>query len=272
MSLTNATKCKAIFLGTGTSDGVPLINCNCKVCRSHSVKDKRLRSSIMLFVRGKSILIDASMDLRLQLLRLSKTLKIPQIQIDALLLTHPHFDHFFGLSEIRPLTKVNQLKIYCCSDTASQIKKKLDYFFDENIQKGGGIPQVLLNCIDSSPFYIEDILITPLPLFHGKLPIFGYRIGDLAYITDASFIPDETIKKIMGVNTLVINGLRETPHPTHYCIQEAIDVAKKVRAKKTFFTHIAHNHTYKEYNKIVKKLGGRGMISAYDELEFDFSV
>lgn len=262
---------RAIFLGTGTSDGVPLINCNCRVCRSGDKKDKRLRSSLLLCVNKKNILIDCSMDLRRQLLSVSSKFKTHNaISIDALLITHTHFDHFFGLAEIRPLTKNGALPIYANHQSIDSIKKKFDYFFDEKIQKGGGVPSVFLHEISNEAFKIADIEITPLPISHGQLSILGYKIGNLAYITDASAISESTIEKVSGVDILIINGLRDNPHPTHFSIAEAVAVAKKIGAKKSYFTHIAHNHSDKEYNRLLLKYGDNAMHTAYDGLEFSF--
>ena len=257
---------EVIFLGSGTSDGVPLIGCDCIVCKSNDIRDKRLRSSIILKLKRNgcdfSLLIDTSMDLRYQFLRENIS------GVDAVLYTHWHSDHLLGISEIRPFTKEKSLPIYCCQNTSSDLKKRFNYFFETSKQKGGGIPKIDLNIIDNKIFSLFDIPIIPIPVLHGSISIYGYRIGPLAYITDASYISAESIKKLKGVDYLIINALRERIHPTHFNIKQALSVSRKIGPKKTWLTHISHNLKHQDLLNSLPV----SVLPAYDGLKIKYSI
>ncbi len=221
-----------IFLGTGTSHGVPLIACNCKTCRSKYGRNKRNRCSVLIKLGAISLLIDTPQELRLQLLKNNIS------KFNAVLYTHPHADHLLGFDDIRSINRVTSIVIPCFGNkyTINEIKRVFPYIFDA-IQKGGGLPQVVFNIIDR-PIDISGVKIIPLPVKHGKLDILGYRIGKIAYITDCSYISEETYNKLKGIDLLIIGALRYRKHKTHMNIEEAIRVVHKVGVPRAFFTHI----------------------------------
>ncbi len=235
------------FLGTGTSTGVPQVGCTCNVCQSHDPRDKRLRSSILIHTDcGKRILIDCTPDFRLQLLQHVKPQIPPHAQtlplwpIDALLITHFHADHIGGLDDLRPAELYGQVPIYAEPNVCSDLRERLAYCFAENPYPG--IPSMALHTIAPDvAFEISNLQILPLRTMHGELPILGYRIGEkLAYITDMKTMPEANIQHLKGIDTLIINGLRHTPHPTHQTIEEATDWAIKLGAKRAYITHLSH--------------------------------
>lgn len=221
---------QVIFLGTGTSTGIPQIGCSCEVCTSTDPKDRRLRSSVLVNVDGVKILIDAGPDLRQQLLANSVS------NIDGILITHEHYDHLGGIDDIRPL---GETTIYCESNVASAIYRTLHYCFAE--KRYPGVPRIELVEISENDFYLKNIKITPIRVMHAKLPILGYRIGDFAYLTDVKTLPESSFEKLKGLKLLVINALREEEHIAHLNVQEAIEIARKVNAAKTYFTHFSHH-------------------------------
>lgn len=226
---------KVTFLGTGTSQGVPVIGCDCQVCRSLDFRDKRLRTSVHIEVNELSLVIDTGTDFRQQMLRAN-------IQhLDAILFTHQHKDHTGGLDDIRPFyfkQGMQKMPIYADKKVIQALKREYEYIFSE--EKYPGIPSVHVIEIDNSPFYIENIKVIPIQVMHYKLPIFGFRINNFTYITDANYISPEELKKVEGTEVLVLNALHHQPHISHFTLAEAIEVAKQVRAKHTYFTHISH--------------------------------
>lgn len=225
---------KLTFLGTGTSQGVPVIGCRCSVCSSTDIRDKRLRSSVIIEHLGRSVLIDAGPDFRQQLLRAEVS------NLDFILLSHEHKDHTGGLDDVRAINYINKkaLPIYCEQRVVESLKREYSYVFDKI--KYPGIPEFDIHIIDNTPFNVHEIEITPIRALHYRLPILGFRIGNLAYITDANFIEGNELKKIQGINTLVINTVRRERHISHFSLQEAIDVAKKCEAKSCYLTHLSH--------------------------------
>lgn len=248
---------KFIFLGTGTSHGIPVIGCQCRVCRSNQRQDQRTRSSAIIQANGINLLIDAGPELRLQLLRE----KIDHL--DAMLLTHDHADHIAGLDDLRIFSERSQQPfiIYGPRNALRSIRKRFDYVFRQT-QAGGGKPKLKLIAVQNS-FVHRELKITPLPVWHGRLRVLGYRIGQLAYVTDVSSIPNETLKLMRKLDLLVLDALRPNPHPTHFSLEQARAAAKLIAAKRTLFTHVCHLLSHRETNRHLPA----NMKLAYDGLK-----
>ncbi len=250
---------KLLFLGTGTSAGVPLIGCKCKVCLSKDPKDKRFRSSAILKIGKKNILIDAGPDIRMQFLAHG-------IQyINGVIITHTHYDHIFGLDELRPFTIYKNINIFAESHTMDGIKRVYSYIFDQtNIQVGGGLTQFTPNIIDPhEKFFVDGVEITPIRVMHGRLPILGYRIGSLAYLTDVKTLDESSIEKLQNIDTLVINCLRLKPHPTHLNLDEALKYIDIIKPKKSYFIHMDHELSHEDWESMLPD----NVYTAYDGLE-----
>lgn len=233
---------KVTFLGTGTSHGVPMIGCDCPVCTSSDPHNKRTRSSVFIEINGVNILIDTGPEMRLQALREGIG------RVDAVLLTHAHADHVFGLDDIRRFNDISGKPMPCCGSakTLECIRRIFQYVFVPT-QIGGGKPQLDLIEINN-PFDIMGVNVTPIPVFHGRLPIFGYRIGDFAYITDCSRIPESSEELLHDLDTLVLGVIRHEPHETHFCVSEALSIICKLKPKRAYFTHIAHRLEHDQTN------------------------
>jgi phosphoribosyl 1,2-cyclic phosphate phosphodiesterase len=253
----NDSDLKITFLGTGTSQGVPVITCNCEVCQSDDHRNNRLRVSILIETADKTIVIDSGPDFRYQMLRAKVK------DLDAILFTHEHKDHVAGLDDIRPFNYLlhKDIDIYATDRVQDALKREFSYIFSE--VKYPGLPQIELHTIDQDPFFIGQTEIIPLAIMHYKLPILGFRIGDFTYITDAKTISEETIDKVRGTKILIINALQRQPHISHFTLDEAIDFAQKIGAEQTYFTHISHNLGLHE--EVEKELPA-GMKLAYDGL------
>lgn len=225
---------KVSFLGTGTSQGVPVIGCNCAVCTSLDFRDQRFRSSIHFEVDGISLVVDTGPDFRMQILRAGIK------KLDAVLFTHEHKDHTAGLDDIRAFNFLQKkdMPVFGRSHVLEQIQREYAYIFSG--KKYPGIPMVETIEIDDQPFQIEGIQIIPIPVMHYKLPVLGFRIGDFTYITDANFIAEESIELIRGTEILVLNALQKEAHISHFTLDEAVAIAKRIGAKQTYFTHISH--------------------------------
>lgn len=226
---------RVTFLGTGTSSGVPVLTCHCEVCRSIDFRDKRLRVSVLIETEGKSFVIDTGPDFRQQALnqRIEK--------IDAVIFTHEHKDHTAGLDDIRPynyLSGKKYLRIYAHQRVLTQLRQEFHYAFMENAYPG--VPLLETIPLDGQPFDIEGVTITPIQVMHLNLPVLGFRINDFTYITDANYISDGELEKIKGSKVFVLNALQRTQHISHYNLEEALEVAAKVNAGTTYFTHISH--------------------------------
>lgn len=227
---------KLTFLGTGTSVGVPQIGCHCPTCSSTDPRDNRLRASAIVHLdNGKNILIDCGPDFRTQILRQGSP------ELAAMLITHSHYDHTGGIDDLRPYCKGHiHFPTYCKADVAEDLRQRNPWSFAKVLYPG--VPTFAIHEIDAEkPFIVEDTEIIPLPVMHGKLPILGFRIGDLAYITDCKTMPDETLEKLRGVKTLVLNALRPQPHPTHLSTSEAIELVAKIAPEQAYFTHMSHD-------------------------------
>lgn len=225
---------KLTFLGTGTSQGVPVIACGCEVCRSIDFHDKRLRTSVYIEADELSLVIDTGPDFRQQMLR--ERIK----KLDAVLYTHEHKDHTAGLDDIRSFNFRQQMDmpLYGTADVLAQIQREYAYIFTN--KKYPGLPMVDLRPITNAPFFINQLKITPIQVMHSRLPVFGFRIGDLSYITDANYIAEEEKEKLKGSRVLVLNALQIEQHASHFTLDEAIAVAQEIGAEKTYFTHISH--------------------------------
>jgi phosphoribosyl 1,2-cyclic phosphate phosphodiesterase len=222
------------FLGTGTSSGVPMIGCECEVCTSVNKKDKRLRSSILVQSATTTLVVDTGPDFRYQMLR-TKTK-----HLDAVLFTHPHKDHLAGLDDIKAFNFFTKkpMQLYANSLTEEALRRDFYYAFAEF--KYQGVPEIELNQIDLTPFVVGDIPVTPILVWHLKMPVYGYRFGKFTYITDANRIENNEKEKIKGSEILVLNALRKQKHIAHFTLDEAIDMAKELKVPDTYFTHISH--------------------------------
>jgi phosphoribosyl 1,2-cyclic phosphate phosphodiesterase len=225
---------KITFLGTGTSSGVPMIACDCRVCTSANKKDKRLRSSIMVQSDTTTLVVDTTPDFRYQMLR--ENVK----KLDAILFTHPHKDHVAGLDDVRAFNYFQQkaMQVYANALTEEALKREFAYAFSD--KRYPGVPEINLNTIDDQPFYIGDIPIIPINVWHMKMPVFGFRFGDFTYITDANKIDDAEKEKIKGSKAIVLNALRKEKHISHYTLQEAVEVVQELNIPEGYFTHISH--------------------------------
>ncbi len=248
---------KITFLGTGTSQGVPVIGCPCEVCRSMDFRDKRLRSSIHIDIDGKSFVIDTGPDFRQQMLREDVR------RLDAVVMTHSHKDHIAGLDDVRAFNFLQRsdMPIYGRRDVLDRLKIEFYYAFEP--QKYPGIPQLNLIEINEQEFVVEGIRFIPLPVTHMHLPVLGFRVGNFSYITDANFIPDSTYEKLKGTEVLVLNALQKESHQSHFNLNEATSVAQQIGARQTYFIHMSHRLGL---HKAVEKELPAGIALSYDGL------
>ncbi|MBA4322751.1 MAG: hypothetical protein C0408_08035 [Odoribacter sp.] len=249
---------KITFLGTGTSQGVPVIACECHTCVSDDPRDKRLRTSLMLQTNDTSVVFDAGPDFRQQMLRENVT------KLDAIILTHGHKDHIAGMDDVRAFNYKSQdaIDIYAEKDVQEAVKREYQYVF---INEYPGIPKMRLNPISHLGFDINGLQIIPIRVKHKDLEIYGFRVGEFAYITDADYIPESSMEKLSGVRYLVINALRKQKHSSHFNLSEAIDHIRKISPRRAFITHISHQMG--RYNEVSQELPPEVTL-AYDGMNF----
>ncbi len=251
---------KLSFLGTGTSQGVPVITCKCKVCKSANERDKRLRTSVLIELDGTTLVIDSGPDFRQQMLRENVQ------KLDAILFTHEHKDHTAGLDDVRAFNYVQQkpMEVYCEQRVSNSLKQEFAYVFTNF--KYPGLPKINLNIIENKPFVVNNISIEPIRVKHLKLPIFGFKIGNLAYITDANYISEQEKGKIKGVKVLVINALRRESHLSHFTLQQALDLITELKPELAYLTHLSHSMGL--YEEIKNELPAK-VFFAYDGLSVE---
>lgn len=251
---------KVTFLGTGTSQGVPVIGCDCAVCKSTDPKNNRLRSSVLIETDTTNFVVDTGPDFRYQMLKSGVK------KLDAILYTHEHKDHLAGLDDVRAFNYFQKkpMRLYATVATQNAIKRDFYYAFGENPYPG--VPRLELNTIDTTPFEVDGIEVIPILVWHYKMPVLGFRIGNFAYITDANRIDDEEMAKLGGVEVLVLNALRRESHISHFTFDEAVDVINGLKPKQAYLTHISHQlGLHDDVNRELRP----GIELAYDGLTVD---
>jgi phosphoribosyl 1,2-cyclic phosphate phosphodiesterase len=225
---------RATFLGTGTSQGVPVITCRCAVCTSEDPRDQRLRTSVLLSTEDAHVVIDTGPDFRQQMLRG----KVPRL--DAVVFTHEHKDHIAGLDDIRAYnySQKQKIPVYCTERVEGALRREFAYAFEE--PEYPGIPEIELVRISEGPFQVASIELMPIAVMHQRMPVLGYRWGGFTYITDANFISEEEKSKIYGSEILVLNALRHDVHPSHYNLEQALRLVEEIQPERAYFTHISH--------------------------------
>ncbi|MEY4659845.1 MAG: hypothetical protein RJB36_1611 [Bacteroidota bacterium] len=253
---------KVRILGSGTSQGIPMIACDCDVCQSTDPRDRRLRSSILLELNGLNYCIDAGPDFRYQLLR--EKVK----HLEGILFTHEHKDHVAGLDDVRAFNYFSQkpMNIYCSKNVETALHREFHYVFNE--KNYPGIPKINLIPIDKNPFNLDGIEVIPIEVMHYKLPVLGFRIGSFAYITDAKTVAEEEKNKLKNVDILIINALHKFPHISHFNLEEALAFIDEIKPKKAYLTHISH--LFGKHEEILKELP-KHVSLLYDGLSFEFS-
>lgn len=225
---------KITFLGTGTSSGVPMIGCDCEVCTSTDKKDNRLRSSILVQSASTTLVVDTGPDFRQQMLR--EKVK----HVDAVLFTHPHKDHMAGLDDIKAFNFLTKKPMNIYADSLTEEALRRDFYYAFTDTKYPGIPELNLNTINLEPFTVGDIPVTPVLVWHLKMPVLGFRFGKFTYITDANKIDESEKEKIRGSEVLVLNALRKTKHISHFTLSEAVEMVQELKIPTGYFTHISH--------------------------------
>lgn len=244
------------ILGSGTSSGVPVIGCDCPVCRSDDPHDRRDRASILLNWSGHNVVVDTGPEFRLQVLRENVR------SLDAILVTHEHADHIYGLDDVRFYTlNGGSMPLYADRRTVDYVRSVFPYIFDGSHTKGTFRPSIVTHCVTGA-FELFGETVIPIPVLHGSMPILGFRVRDFAYVTDCSAIPPESENMLRGVETLVLGALRHRPHPTHFSLNQAIEAARRIGPRMTYFTHIGHELQHNATNTSLPA----GFALAYDGL------
>jgi phosphoribosyl 1,2-cyclic phosphate phosphodiesterase len=257
-------RARVTVLGSGTSSGVPAIGCACATCRSADPRDRRLRPSIHLALdSGGSILVDTSTDLRQQALTHNLT------RVDAILFTHSHADHIFGLDDVRRFNMLQRAPIpaYADARTRDDLRRSFHYIFDPETPRGGGVPDIELRLIEGR-FDVLGLGVQPVSLLHGQRPILGFRFGTFAYLTDCNGIPEASWPLLEGLDIVILDALRHRAHPTHFSVSEALKVVEQLSPRQTYFTHMCHDLPHEATNRTLPK----GVELAYDGLSFDVQV
>ncbi|HZU37144.1 MAG TPA: MBL fold metallo-hydrolase [Gemmataceae bacterium] len=253
-----------IFLGTGTSVGVPMVGCHCAVCRSTDPHNKRYRCAVLIRTERGNILIDTPPELRLQLLR-------EQIDcVHAVLFTHYHADHLFGLDDLRPMAHYlgGAVPLYCDAAVERKIREAFSYAFHPGAASlpTGYVPKLVFHRIPDGPFTVLGEQITPVPLIHAQFEVYGFRIDDIAYCTDVSKIPPESWRRLEGLRVLVLDALRTRPHPGHFNVEQALEVIDRLKPERAYLTHMSHDLDHEATNRLLPP----HVRLAYDGLKFDF--
>lgn len=253
---------RVLVLGSGTSHGVPMIGCHCAVCTSNDPRNQRARPCILLELPEGNVLIDTPPELRLQCIRFGVE------RVDAVLFTHAHADHLFGLDDIRRFNELSgrQMPVYAEEEVLATIRRAFAYIFSST-QAGGGKPQLSLHRIEGC-LDLYGATIEPLRVYHGRLPILAFRVGGFAYVTDVSAIPAETLQRLHGLEWLFLDAVRYAPHPTHFCLAEAIEVARQLKPRRTAFVHLSHDYDHERTNNTLPE----DMELAYDGMRVEFSL
>src|ERR1700737_4823501 len=257
---------KITVLGSGTSMGVPTLGCPCRVCHSNDPHDKRLRPSLLISRGGQNVVIDTTPDFRQQALRVGLD------RLDAILLTHGHADHILGFDDIRPfnIRQKSALPVYGTEETFQVIRRAFAYVFDERPSLST-VPSVDLRVMNR-PVELMGLPIIPVPLLHGDLEVLGFRFGRAAYVTDFSELPNSSVPLLEGLDELILDAIRDIPHPMHQTVEQALALIDRLKPRRAWFTHIAHDLAHAETNARLRKLGLRNVQLAYDGLHFDVRV
>jgi phosphoribosyl 1,2-cyclic phosphate phosphodiesterase len=251
------------FLGTGTSTGVPMVGCDCAVCQSTDPHNQRYRCSVLITTPQGNLLIDTTPELRLQLLRAKIAI------VHAVVYTHYHADHLFGLDDVRPLPRLlgGPVPLYCTAEVEAVVRRAFPYAFPESGEKPMGyVPQLQFHRIDEEPFSVLGQHVVPIPLVHNWFNVLGFRIGNVAYCTDVSSIPERSWPRLEGLDVLVLGALRFKSHPAHFSISEALEAIARIRPKRALLTHMSHEIDHDSVNRQLPA----GVELAYDGLHFDF--
>jgi phosphoribosyl 1,2-cyclic phosphate phosphodiesterase len=252
------------FLGTGTSVGVPMVGCHCEVCRSTDPRNHRYRCAVLVSVPEGNLVIDTPPELRLQLLRERVD------RLDAVLYTHYHADHLYGLDDVRPFPNYTgqPMPLYCNEEVEERIRQAFAYAFTSDPVKiaANYLPKLVFRRIDTEPFAVLGQWVTPIPLAHSFFNVLGFRIGDVAYCTDVSHVPETSYRHLEGLDVLVLDALRYKPHPAHLTVNEALEVIERVRPRQTYLTHMSHDI---DHETLLRQLPAH-VAPAHDGLKFEF--